>query len=90
MTAAAAVIPVMIVIIIAHGLYKRVDVFSEFAAGARENLTTCAELLGVSRCWHGIHPIDSREEKLPQSEKHHAPQCRPGGNERLTWTVWRG
>ena len=45
MTAAAVVIPVMIVIIVAYGLYKRVDVFSEFAAGARENLTTCAELL---------------------------------------------
>ena len=45
MTAAAVVIPVMIAIIIACGLYKRVDVFSEFAAGARENLTTCAELL---------------------------------------------
>ena len=34
------------------------------------------ELLGVSRCWHSLHPIDSREEKLPQSEKHHAPQTR--------------
>ena len=30
------------------------------------------ELLRVFRCWHGIYPIDSREEKLPLSEKHHA------------------
>ena len=31
------------------------------------------ELLRVSRCWQGIYLIDSREEKLPHSEKHHAP-----------------
>lgn len=30
------------------------------------------ELLGIFRCWPGIYPIDSREEKLPLSEKHHA------------------
>ena len=35
------------------------------------------ELLGVSRCWHGIYPIDSREEKLPLSEKDHALQFWP-------------
>ena len=29
------------------------------------------ELPGVSRCWHSLHPIDSRE-KTPQSKKHHA------------------
>ena len=32
------------------------------------------ELLRVFRCGHGIYSIDSREEKLPQSEKHHALQ----------------
>lgn len=45
MTAASAVIPVIIVIIIVYGLYKRVDVFAEFAEGARENMKTCARLL---------------------------------------------
>ena len=45
MTAASLVIPAMILLVIAWGLYKRVDVFSEFAAGAMENLKTCAELL---------------------------------------------
>ena len=42
---AAIVIPVMILIIVSWGLYKRVDVFGEFARGAGENLKTCAELL---------------------------------------------
>lgn len=45
MTAAAVAIPVIILIIISHGLYKKVDVFSEFACGAKENLATCAGLL---------------------------------------------
>lgn len=45
MTAAAAVIPVIIAVIIIFGLYKRVDVFSEFAEGAKENIMTCARLL---------------------------------------------
>ncbi|MCI7766406.1 MAG: spore maturation protein [Oscillospiraceae bacterium] len=45
MTAASFVIPAMILLIIAWGMYKRVDVFSEFAKGAAENLRTCAELL---------------------------------------------
>ncbi|MGN1107528.1 MAG: spore maturation protein, partial [Huintestinicola sp.] len=45
MTAASAVIPLIITVIIGYGLYKRVDVFSEFAEGAKENLLTCISLL---------------------------------------------
>lgn len=45
MTAASAVIPIIIAVIIGYGLYKRVDVFSEFAEGAKENLLTCVSLL---------------------------------------------
>lgn len=45
MTAASAVIPLIITVIIGYGLYNRVDVFSEFAEGAKENLLTCVSLL---------------------------------------------
>lgn len=32
-------------VIILHGIYKKTDIFGEFAKGASENLKTCAELV---------------------------------------------
>ena len=45
MTAASAVIPLIITVIIGSGQYKRVDVFTDFSEGSKENLLTCVSLL---------------------------------------------
>ncbi len=39
------VIPFLTLLIVLWGIYKRVDIFSEFILGAKENLKVCAELL---------------------------------------------
>ncbi|MBP1545858.1 MAG: spore maturation protein [Oscillospiraceae bacterium] len=42
---AAMMIPLILLAIIGAGIYKRTDIFSEFAKGAGENLKVCAELV---------------------------------------------
>jgi len=42
---AAMMIPLILLTIIGAGIYKRTDIFSEFAKGAGENLKVCAELV---------------------------------------------
>ena len=39
------IIPAITLIIAAAGLYKKVDIFGEFTAGAAENLKACADIL---------------------------------------------
>ncbi|MGN0642354.1 MAG: spore maturation protein [Huintestinicola sp.] len=45
MNIGSVIIPLLTLIIIGWGLVKKVDVFSEFTAGAKENLLTAAELI---------------------------------------------